>query len=164
MSKNRKIFNLFKFIDEIYNILRINNDTKKEIYIRFFDIMAHAGAFFHFIFDNILWMVSTRIISHDFFTRNIESLKYYRYTTSMWRAVFNMIYSVLDLRRLNRKEKEKKFKLLQYSGSEPVGQNKESLDDITEMFDIKFKKRILQLDIFHTGVRCLMLYDVLNLP
>lgn len=97
MSRNRKIFNLFKFIDEIYHILRINNDTSKEIYIRFFDIMAHAGALFHFILDNLLWMVSTRIINAEFFLQNIEHLKHYRYMTSMWRNIFNLIYSVLEI-------------------------------------------------------------------
>ena len=63
MSKNRKIFNLFKFIDELYQIMRINEDTSREAYIRFFEIMSHCGAFVHFLLDNILWMVNTRIIS-----------------------------------------------------------------------------------------------------
>lgn len=63
MSKNRKIFNLFKFVDEIYYIMRISEDKSRAAQVRFFEIMAHCGAFVHFVMDNIVWMINTRIIS-----------------------------------------------------------------------------------------------------
>ena len=69
MSKNRKIFNLFKFIDEIYNIMKLFDDKSKEVHTRFFEIMAHCGAFIHFFLDNVVWMINTRIISKQILTR-----------------------------------------------------------------------------------------------
>lgn len=62
MSKNRKILNLFKFVDEIYNILKISNDPTKAISLRFFSIMTHIGAFFHFLLDNIIWLTNTGVL------------------------------------------------------------------------------------------------------
>ena len=64
---------------------------------------------------------------------------------------------------MDRREKEKKFKLLLLP-DEPVGNNKETIDDLNEMFDIKFKKRINQLEVFHCIVRLIMLWDALTLP
>lgn len=69
MSKNRKIFNLFKFVDEIYYIMKLSEDNKTEMHIRFFEIMAHCGSFVHFLFDNIVWMINTRIISKSLLIR-----------------------------------------------------------------------------------------------
>ncbi len=63
MRKNRKIFNLFKFIDEIYYIMKISKDKTSAAYIRFFEIMAHCGAFSYFLLDNVLWLINTKIIS-----------------------------------------------------------------------------------------------------
>lgn len=63
MRKNRKIFNLFKFIDEIYYIMRIMDDKASAVHIRFFEIMAHCGAFSYFLLDNVLWLINTKIIS-----------------------------------------------------------------------------------------------------
>lgn len=64
MRKNRKIFNLFKFIDEIYYIMKISSDKGSAAHIRFFEIMAHCGAFTYFLLDNILWMINTNVISN----------------------------------------------------------------------------------------------------
>lgn len=63
MSKNRKIFNLFKSIDEIYYILKINNDLRKEPHLKFFSILSHVGACCYYFLDNFIWMINTRIIS-----------------------------------------------------------------------------------------------------
>lgn len=63
MRKNRKIFNLFKFIDEIYHIMKLAKDKSIGAHIRFFEIMAHCGSFSYFLLDNILWLINTKIIS-----------------------------------------------------------------------------------------------------
>lgn len=63
MSKNRKIFNLFKFIDELYFILKINESREEAIYLRFFNILAHSGALVYYVLDNVQWMVNTKILS-----------------------------------------------------------------------------------------------------
>jgi len=63
MSKNRKIFNLFKFIDELYFILKINESRGEAIYLRFFNILAHSGALVYYVLDNLQWMVNTKILS-----------------------------------------------------------------------------------------------------
>jgi hypothetical protein len=63
MSRNRKIFNLFKFVDELYHILRVNSDKAKEPYLRFFSTLAHCGSFFYYALDNLIFMVNTRIVS-----------------------------------------------------------------------------------------------------
>jgi hypothetical protein len=97
------------------------------------------------------------------------ALKYYRYLASMWRNVFNLIHTVLELRKFNRYarltsiEKEKKFQILA-SGSEAVAKSKETRECFNELFDIKFKKRINQLEIVHSLMRVAMLWDALNLP
>lgn len=64
MRKNRKIFNLFKFIDEIYYIMKLMDDKGSEAHIRFFEIMAHCGAFTYFLLDNVIWLINTKIISN----------------------------------------------------------------------------------------------------
>lgn len=56
-----------------------------------------------------------------------------------------------------------RFKLLQYP-NEPLGTSKESLEHVGVMFDIKFKKRISNIEIVHCLIRMFMLYDTLQLP
>lgn len=62
-----------------------------------------------------------------------------------------------------RKEKEATFKLMRYP-NEPVGTSKESLEHVGVLFDIKFKKRINQIEMIHCILRALMLWDSLLLP
>lgn len=99
MSRNRKIFNLFKFVDEIYNILRISNDKSSALDIRFFKILTHFSAFWNFIFDNLVWMINTRIIAQEYFRRNVGGLQKMRYRACFWRNVFNLVVSVLEYRK-----------------------------------------------------------------
>lgn len=98
MSKNRKIFNLFKFIDEIYNILRMNNNEKMDVSCKFFGIMTHVGALFNFLLDNLLFLLNARIVSNEYLRSHTSNLKYYRYSCCMWRVVFNFVFSILELR------------------------------------------------------------------
>ena len=48
--------------------------------------------------------------------------------------------------------------------NEPVGRNKETLGHVGVLFDYKFKKRIIQIEILHGFLRILMLWDTLSLP
>lgn len=55
------------------------------------------------------------------------------------------------------------FKLLKHP-DEQVGSNKESLEDVKVLFDIKFKKRLNYIEIIHCVIRLMMLYDTLKFP
>lgn len=48
--------------------------------------------------------------------------------------------------------------------NEPVGRNKETLEHIGVLFDYKFKKRIIQIEVLHGFLRILMLWETLSLP
>lgn len=175
MSRNRKIFNLFKFIDELYHMLRVNSDKHKELYLRFFATLSHCGAFFYYALDNLIFLINTRVVSRPaspgstLMDENQPAFKYYRYVASMWRTVFNLIHTVLELRKFNRYaqvssiEKEKKFQILS-SGFELASKSKEISECFSELFDIKFKKRINQLEVVHSLMRIVMLWEALNLP
>lgn len=175
MSRNRKIFNLFKFVDELYHILRVNGDKDKEPYLRFFATLSHCGAFFYYALDNLIFLINTRIVSsrrsagYTFMDESQPALKYYRYLASAWRTVFNLITTVLELRKFNRYpsvtsiEKEKKFQILA-AGADLASKSKETADCFSELFDIKFKKRINQLEVVHSFMRIIMLWEALNLP
>lgn len=178
MSRNRKILNLFKFVDEIYNILRTSNDPTKDISLRFFGIMTHIGAFFHFLLDNIIWLTNTGVLGRfrlkqasDAFVKRTKDFKYFKYVASMWRNVSNLIYSYVELQEFekyvrflsHRKLEECKFKMMCHP-DEPVGNTKDSFDNITELLSTRFKKRITQLEIFHCVLRLIMAWDSLELP
>ncbi len=98
MSKNRKIFNLFKFIDEIYYIMNIAKSSTNSIEMKFFDIMSHFCAFLNFALDNLVWMINTRILSHEKLVQLRPELSYYRYTSALWRTLFNFVFSIMELR------------------------------------------------------------------
>lgn len=102
MSKNRKIFKLFKFIDELYEIMRVARSTTTSIEQKFFDIMAHFCAFCNFLLDNIIWMINTRILGQDSMLRILKDLQYFRYVSALWRTFFNFVFSIMQLRSYKR--------------------------------------------------------------
>lgn len=61
MSKHRKIFNLFKFIDEVTAMSKILNNNKIPGYLKVLDFSGHLGSFFYFVFDNFLWLCYSNI-------------------------------------------------------------------------------------------------------
>lgn len=67
MSKHRKIFNLFKFIDEVNSMNKIVTNKKYPLYLKVLVFLSHLGSFFYFIFDNFLWLCHSNI-SRLFFT------------------------------------------------------------------------------------------------
>ena len=98
MSRNRKIFKLFKFIDEIYYIMSIAKSESTAIEVKFFDIMAHACSFMNFLLDNFIWMINTRILGSDYLHSQVDTLQYYRYLAALWRNIFNLVYTIQQLR------------------------------------------------------------------
>lgn len=84
----------------------------------------------------------------------------------MWRSVMHLVFIVLrvrDLRKypsLTRREKDIKFKLLASGG---LAMDSSYKAEVAELFDIRFKKRIDYLEVFHSLVRMTMLYESLEL-
>jgi hypothetical protein len=64
MSKHRKIFNLFKFIEEVNSMNKIVNNRKYPFYLKVLVFLSHLGSFFYFIFDNFLWLCYSNISTH----------------------------------------------------------------------------------------------------
>lgn len=61
MSKHRKIFNLFKFVDEVTYMSKILNDDKVPLYLKILEFFSHLGSFFYFLLDNFLWLIYSNI-------------------------------------------------------------------------------------------------------
>lgn len=61
MSKHRKIFNLFKFIDEVTAMHKVLNKKNLPLYLQSLDFFSHLGSFFFYIFDNFLWLCNSNI-------------------------------------------------------------------------------------------------------
>jgi hypothetical protein len=63
MSKHRKIFNLFKFVDEFLRMGKVFSDNKSPLYLRLLGFSAHLGSFCYFVLDNFLWLIFSNISS-----------------------------------------------------------------------------------------------------
>ena len=97
------------------------------------------------------------------FVKSTKDFKYFKYMASMWRNVSNLVYSFVELQEFEKKLEDCKYKMLSQP-DEPVGFNKQSFDNITELLSARFKKRITQLEIFHCILRLIMAWDSLELP
>lgn len=63
MSKHRKIFNLFKFVDSVASMHKVVTDSKIPLYLKVLEFLSHLGSFFYFIFDNFLWTIHSNILN-----------------------------------------------------------------------------------------------------
>lgn len=61
MSKHRKIFNLFKFVDEISKIEKSVKSKSTPTYLKILETLSSTGAIFYYVFDNFLWLVFSNI-------------------------------------------------------------------------------------------------------
>jgi Peroxisomal biogenesis factor 11 (PEX11) len=66
MSKHRKIFNLFKFIDELTRIQKVVGDKRLPTYMKILTSLSHGGSFLYYMLDNFLWLIYSNICSTPF--------------------------------------------------------------------------------------------------
>lgn len=64
MSEGRKIFRLFKFLDEVKAIIK-DLRSQKPIYLRTLMLLSHISAFFFYILDNTLWAIKIGILRYE---------------------------------------------------------------------------------------------------
>lgn len=167
MSKHRKIFNLFKFIDEITYISKILSDTSIPIYLKTLELFSHLGSFFYFIFDNFLWLIYSNIRNFDpnpvnFFTKDqLKNFKYIKDLGSFWRLVFNLIINVLYIKRYSQKRKDLKTKLL-FTNNQPLEKDSEAYKDLEQLLEARFELRSAWIEVIHSTVRTVMLWKSLK--
>lgn len=61
MSKHRKIFNLFKFIDELTRIQKVVGDKRLPFYMKVLTSLSHTGSFLYYMLDNFIWLIYSNI-------------------------------------------------------------------------------------------------------
>lgn|SRR3990167_158349 len=69
MSKHRKIFNLFKFIDELTRIQKVVGDKRLPTYMKILTSLSHTGSFFYYMLDNFIWLIYSNICKHKGLTQ-----------------------------------------------------------------------------------------------
>lgn len=165
MSKHRKIFNLFKFIDEVTAMQKVLNKKNIPGYLRALDFFSHLGSFFFFIFDNFLWLCHTNISSRRSSVNFIPEVKltYFKYLKdlgSFSRICINLVTNVLYLKQHRKANRELKDLLIIMEDA-PIKEGSEEHRKLKELLDARFQYRNATIEIIHSSVIILMLWKSL---
>lgn len=162
MSRHRKIFNLFKFVDEVASMSNVCLNAKLPLYLKVLEFLSHLGSFFYFIFDNFLWLINSKLL--NFFSETqVDRFKYVKDLGSFWRIIFNLVINILYVRQFIRRRKALVKKMLFMKGS-PIEKSSEAIKDLQELLEVRFELRNAWIEILHSGVRMMMLWKSLGFP
>ena len=166
MSKHRKIFNLFKFVDEFLRMGKVFSDTKLPLYLRLLAFSSHLGSFWYFVLDNFLWLIFSNIRSlgsavNEFNSVTINYLKYVKDQGSFWRLVFHIILNWLYLRRDQAQARELSKKLM-FTEDQVIQANSEASEIMKQLLDLRFRIRDTIIDLLHSSIRIVMLWKSLS--
>lgn len=166
MSKHRKIFNLFKFVDEVNSMNKIVNSKKHPFYLKCLVFFSHLGSFFYFIFDNFLWLCHSNISKNPllviYFSK--EKLTYFKYVKdlgSFWRITFNLVINCLYIKQYSKVKQEITEKLI-FMEDKPIEPKSEAEKELRDLLEARFMYRNAWIEVIHSCVIASMLWKSLR--
>jgi len=168
MSKHRKIFNLFKFVDEFLRMGKVFSDSESPLYLRLLAFSSHLGSFCYFVLDNFLWLIFSNIRTigspvNNFNSVTINYLKYIKDQGSFWRLVFHIILNCLYLRRHQAQARELSKKMM-FKEDQIIEQGSEAAQDMKQLLNLRFQIRDTIIELLHSSIRIVMLWKSLSFP
>eukprot|EP01017_Pseudomicrothorax_dubius_P003745 TRINITY_DN10603_c0_g2_i2.p1 TRINITY_DN10603_c0_g2~~TRINITY_DN10603_c0_g2_i2.p1 ORF type:complete len:322 (-),score=51.80 TRINITY_DN10603_c0_g2_i2:53-1018(-) len=163
MSSGRKIFRFLKFVDEIGHIHKVAFKSKKRSLPKFLTILGHIASAVYYFLDNTIWAANIGVLTSLVSQEKIVDLKQKKDSFSLTRSISNLIFSILKVRRNQRKVKEY-IKLIHSYPNKIITSGDPAYETVRNLIRTRRKIRFRTLDVIHGCLRIIMLYRSLELP
>ena len=109
ISSGRKIFRLFKFLEELNELNSVLHNKKFHFPLKVIKSVSHSLSFFYFVTDNMLWLMQIGYVNKKFL--GIVQWKKLKDFFSLWKSFIEVITSVYVVHLANKRQKELVTKL-----------------------------------------------------
>lgn len=166
MSQGRKIFRLFKFMDEIANadahfqrIQRIHRPNPLLILQCINDFFS----FWYYVTDNIVWFASIGLIG-KYIVRLQIKWKVIKDSISLVRNLIDVLMCLLIVHKSI--SVERRLRLLFRSRLVPrqIQEGSRSFETLSEVLEVRRERVYREIDLLQNGLRIIMLIEELKLP
>jgi len=163
MSQGRKIFRLFKFMDEIANADAHFQRGHRLNSLLILQCVNDFFSFWYYVTDNIVWFASIGLIG-KYIVRLQIKWKVIKDSISLVRNVIDVLMCVLIVHKSI--SVERRLRLLFRSRLVPrqIQEGSRSFETLSEILEVRRERVYREIDLLQNGLRIVMLIEELKLP
>lgn len=163
MSQGRKIFRLFKFMDEIANadahFQRIHRPTTLLILQCINDFFS----FWYYVTDNIVWFASIGLIG-KYIVRLQIKWKAIKDSISLVRNVIDVVMCILIVYKSVFIEQKLRKLLRSHRVPRQIQEGSRGYETLSDILEVRRERVYREIDLLQNGLRIIMLVVELKLP